>query len=364
MPVLVTNCIPVNQAHAIDFEDRFVHRINHVDEAPGFIRNEVLRPDPRQFDHASGTWKEEAGEGGAVYRIATLWETMEHFIDWTKSPSFALAHAQKTPRDMFTHAPALDVHEVYLTTEDEEGQGERPPQRGVLVTNCIPVNQAHAIDFEDRFAKRIHHVDEAPGFIRNEVLRPSPRQFDHASGTWKESGGGGVYRIATLWETMEHFIDWTESPSFALAHAQKTPADMFSGPAVLEIHDVFLASAGGTTVQSGHYDGPVAQAPRGELADVDEAEVKDQARKARVQARMAKLQQEKQEQEAEPAGRKFQPFGAPKKKGDAVRVFTEEELAGHTTVESGLLLAARGQVFDVSAGKDFYGPGGYEKRER
>ena len=162
MTVLVTNCIPVNQAHAIDFEDRFVHRINHVDEAPGFIRNEVLRPDPRQFDHASGTWKEEAGEGGAVYRIATLWETMEHFIDWTKSPSFALAHAQKTPRDMFTHAPALDVHEVYLTTEDEEGQAERPPQRGVLVTNCIPVNQAHAIDFEDRFAKRIHHVDEAP----------------------------------------------------------------------------------------------------------------------------------------------------------------------------------------------------------
>ena len=89
--------------------------------------------------------------------------------------------------------------------------------------------------------------------------------------------------------------------------------------------------------------------------------MKDQARKARVQARMAKLQQEKQEQEkqgqeAEPAARKFQPFGAPKKKEDAVRVFTEEELAGHTTVESGLFLAARGQVFDVSTGKDFYGP--------
>ena len=50
-----------------------------------------------------------------------------------------------------------------------------------------------------------------------------------------------MYRISTLWETMQHFIDWTESPAFALAHAQKTPQDMFSGPAVLEIHDVFLS---------------------------------------------------------------------------------------------------------------------------
>ena len=41
---------------------------------------------------------------------------MEDFVAWTASPSFALAHAQKTPRDMFTNAPALDIHEVYLTS--------------------------------------------------------------------------------------------------------------------------------------------------------------------------------------------------------------------------------------------------------
>lgn len=111
MPVLVTNAIPVNKAHAIDFEcvhsvplavtpaalpaalrgvtsrapwpaerlvgawrrnhrrDRFVHRINHVDEAKGFIRNEILRPVPIQFDHGSGKWKEGGSEDpGAVYR--------------------------------------------------------------------------------------------------------------------------------------------------------------------------------------------------------------------------------------------------------------------------------------------------------
>ena len=134
MPVLVTNCIPVNNAHAIDFEDRFVHRINHVDQAPGFIRNEVLRPSLTKFDHATGEWRvAEQEDASAVYRIATLWETMDDFVAWTQSSSFALAHAQKTPQDMFTHAPALDIHEVYLTTEDQTTQKDSPPKQLSLI---------------------------------------------------------------------------------------------------------------------------------------------------------------------------------------------------------------------------------------
>ena len=94
------NCILVNRAHAIDFEDRFVHRINLVGSAPGFIRNEVRRPSAKSFDHASGQWTEGAADAeSGVYRIATLWETMEHFINWTESPSFAKAHASRPPQD-------------------------------------------------------------------------------------------------------------------------------------------------------------------------------------------------------------------------------------------------------------------------
>ena len=52
----------------------------------------------------------------------------------------------------------------------------------IVVTNRIPVAQGHEIDFEDRFRKRLHLVDESPGFIRNEVHRPRPRRFDHESG--------------------------------------------------------------------------------------------------------------------------------------------------------------------------------------
>ena len=39
----------------------------------------------------------------------------------------------------------------------------------IVVTNRIPVAEGHQIDFEDRFKRRVHLVDQAPGFVRNEV---------------------------------------------------------------------------------------------------------------------------------------------------------------------------------------------------
>jgi heme-degrading monooxygenase HmoA len=55
----------------------------------------------------------------------------------------------------------------------------------IVVTNLIPVAEGHEEDFEDRFKKRVHLVDQSPGFIRNEVHRPKPMRFDHKSGSWQ-----------------------------------------------------------------------------------------------------------------------------------------------------------------------------------
>ena len=52
----------------------------------------------------------------------------------------------------------------------------------IVVTNRIPVTKGHEIDFEDRFRNRVHLVDQAPGFVRNEVHRPRPMKFDHETG--------------------------------------------------------------------------------------------------------------------------------------------------------------------------------------
>ena len=41
----------------------------------------------------------------------------------------------------------------------------------IVVTNRIPVAEGHEIDFEDRFRKRVHLVDQSAGFVRSEVQR-------------------------------------------------------------------------------------------------------------------------------------------------------------------------------------------------
>lgn len=113
----------------------------------------------------------------------------------------------------------------------------------ICVTNRIPIAAGHEIDFEERFSKRAHLVDQAPGFLRNEVQRPKPMKLDHQTGTWSpDSEKEGCYEVKTWWETFEHFVAWTKSPSFAEAHANRPPKEMFRGPNELTIHEVFLST--------------------------------------------------------------------------------------------------------------------------
>ena len=100
----------------------------------------------------------------------------------------------------------------------------------IVVTNRIPVADGHAIDFEDRFRRRVHLVDQSPGFIRNEVHRPRPMTFDRETGQWHpDDEKQGYYEVKTWWRSMEDFVAWTQSDSFRLAHADRPPKEMFSG---------------------------------------------------------------------------------------------------------------------------------------
>ncbi|EYE99994.1 antibiotic biosynthesis monooxygenase family protein [Chondromyces apiculatus] len=112
-----------------------------------------------------------------------------------------------------------------------------------VVTNRIPVAEGHEADFEDRFRKRAHLIDQSPGFIRNEVHRPRPMKLDHATGTWSpDTETQGYYEVKTWWRSFEDFEAWTKSPSFAEAHKNRAPKEMFAGPNKLEIHEVFLST--------------------------------------------------------------------------------------------------------------------------
>jgi len=113
----------------------------------------------------------------------------------------------------------------------------------IVVTNRIPVSEGYEIDFEDRFRKRVHLVDQSPGFIRNEVHRPRPVKFDHESGGFKPNPDEqGYYEVKTWWTSMDDFVAWTKSPAFAEAHNSRPPKEMFAGPSKLEVHEVFLST--------------------------------------------------------------------------------------------------------------------------
>jgi heme-degrading monooxygenase HmoA len=120
----------------------------------------------------------------------------------------------------------------------------------IVVTNRIPVAEGHEIDFEDRFRKRVHLVDQSPGFVRNEVHRPKPMKFDREAGGFVvDPEGEGYYEVKTWWRSFEDFEAWTKGPAFAEAHSSRPPKDMFRGANVLEVHEVFLSTdleVGGT----------------------------------------------------------------------------------------------------------------------
>ena len=113
----------------------------------------------------------------------------------------------------------------------------------IVVTNRIPVAKGREIDFEDRFKRRVHLVDRHPGFIRNEVHRPRGMRFDHERGTWVDDPDAqGYYEVKTWWRSFDDFVAWTKSADFAEAHANRPPREMFSGPNVLEVHEILTST--------------------------------------------------------------------------------------------------------------------------
>jgi len=98
----------------------------------------------------------------------------------------------------------------------------------ISVENHIPVKKEFSEAFESRFRSGTRHVQDSPGFLRNEVLRPI--KGDH-------------YIVRTYWDSMESFEKWTKSEAFKHAHANTPSSDMFAGKSFLTIHEVFVQTA-------------------------------------------------------------------------------------------------------------------------
>ncbi len=101
-----------------------------------------------------------------------------------------------------------------------------------VTMNRFTIAPEHWADFEARFKQRAGLVDQAPGFIRNAVLRPA-------------EGSAEQHVVMTLWESREAFEAWTRSESFRAAHANagQTPKTWFAGPSKLEMFEAVTDSA-------------------------------------------------------------------------------------------------------------------------
>ncbi len=100
----------------------------------------------------------------------------------------------------------------------------------IAVANRIFVNPEYAEQFEQRFRDRAGLVDEMPGFISNQVLRPLNE--------------GDPYVVLTYWESREEFEAWVSSDAFKKGHAQSgtLPEEAFTQRSKLEIHEIIQDS--------------------------------------------------------------------------------------------------------------------------
>ena len=103
-----------------------------------------------------------------------------------------------------------------------------------VVCNRISINQGHEKEFEDLFLSRDprqakHPITEQPGFIRNDLLRPTQEE---------------PYVVLTYWSSREDFEAWTNSESFKEAHSGRSRQEIFAGRPNLEIHEVIRSVIG------------------------------------------------------------------------------------------------------------------------
>ena len=101
----------------------------------------------------------------------------------------------------------------------------------ITVANRIYVNAEYGEAFEQRFRERAGLVDQMPGFVSNQVLRPV--------------NDGDPYVVFTVWDSRQDFLNWVRSDAFTKGHAQSgtLPKEAFSRANVLEMHEVVQDSA-------------------------------------------------------------------------------------------------------------------------
>ncbi|NKY50248.1 antibiotic biosynthesis monooxygenase family protein [Nocardia vermiculata] len=93
----------------------------------------------------------------------------------------------------------------------------------VVKINAIEVPEGAGPELEKRFAHRAHAVDNSPGFLGFQLLRPV--------------AGDNRYFVVTQWDSEESFAAWRDGPARE-AHAGSDRKPVSSGASLLEFEVV------------------------------------------------------------------------------------------------------------------------------
>jgi heme-degrading monooxygenase HmoA len=84
MTYVVANRVFVKPEYADEFEQRFNNRVGQIDQQPGFVLMEVLKP--RSDD--------------TPYVVLTHWQDEQAFQNWVGSDDFKLAHQNPMAKEL------------------------------------------------------------------------------------------------------------------------------------------------------------------------------------------------------------------------------------------------------------------------
>ncbi|MFH5231279.1 antibiotic biosynthesis monooxygenase family protein [Antrihabitans spumae] len=100
----------------------------------------------------------------------------------------------------------------------------------VVKINAIEVPEGAGPELEERFAARAHAVENSPGFLGFQLLRPVK--------------GDDRYFVVTQWDSEESFATWRDGPARE-AHSGERAKPVASGASLLEFEVVLDVAAKG-----------------------------------------------------------------------------------------------------------------------
>jgi heme-degrading monooxygenase HmoA len=95
-----------------------------------------------------------------------------------------------------------------------------------VVINRATIAPEHADHFESMFMSRARRVDQMPGFVSFQLLKPTK--------------AGDSYMVMVTWESKEHYHAWLKSDAFHAGHSRtgSLPEGTMAAPQTIELYEL------------------------------------------------------------------------------------------------------------------------------